>query len=204
MSDDLQPVLDSLRKQKWADARTTHFAARAELGEGMVRLTGDVLADDQRAEAERAIRQAAPNLRIVNDIVVLSGPDRRWAIIERGLSNLRRSPGNDAVLLAQALFGEAVELLKYDAGKGWWFARLQDGYLGWLVESSLHVCNRDEACAYRAEADALVEAELATMVSGFWVAGGLSPVGLRAGKLPFGVPVKVAERRRARSVARII
>ena len=76
---------------------------------------------------------------------------------------------------------------------GWWFARLEDGYLGWLVESSLFICDRDQACAYRTQADALVEAELATTYSGLLVQGGMPPVGLRTGKLPFGVPVKVAE-----------
>lgn len=195
MPDDLQSILDSLGRQKWADTRTTHFSARAKAGEGTARLTGEVLTDDQRAEAERAIRQAAPDLTVFNDIVTLARPDNKWALVKRGLSNLRRSPGNGAELLAQGLFGEAVELLKYDADKGWWFARLQDGYLGWLVESSLYVCGRDEACAYRAKADALVEAELATTYSGLLIQGGLAPVGLRAGKLPFGVPVKVAEQR---------
>ena len=203
MTDDPQSVLDSLRKQKWADARTTHFAARATVSGDVVHLTGDVLTGEQRAEAEQAIRQAAPDLQVVNDIVVLSRPDSPWALVKRGLSNLRRSPGNDGGLLAQGLFGEAVELLKYDAGQGWWFARLEDGYLGWLVESSLFICDRDQARAYRAKADALVEAELATTYSGLLVAGGMSPVGLHAGKLPFGVPVRVAERRLARSVARV-
>jgi len=195
MPDDLQSVLDSLRKQKWADARTTHFAAQAQTSHDAVRLTGEVLTDEQRATAEQAIRQAAPEARVVNDIVTLARPDNRWALVRRGLSNLRRSPGNAAELLAQGLFGEAVELLKYDANTGWWFARLEDGYLGWLVESSLFICDRDQACAYRTQADALVEAELAITYSGLLVQGGTLPEGLRAGKLPFGAPVKVSERR---------
>jgi cell wall-associated NlpC family hydrolase len=194
MPDNLQSVLDSLM-QRWADARTTYFAAYAQVSDDTVHLAGDVLTDEQRAEAEQAIRQAAPDLRVVNDIAVLSRPDGKWALVKRGLANLRRSPGNDGELLAQGLFGEAVELLKHDANKGWWFARLEDGYLGWLAESALRLCNRDEACAYRASADALVEAELATTFSGVLIQGGLSPIGLHAGKLPFGVPVQVAERR---------
>ena len=195
MSDNLQSVLDSLHQQRWPDARTTHFAIRTQVSDGSVRLTGDVLTDEQRAKAEQAVRRTAPDLQVVNDIVVLSRPDNKWALVRRGLSNLRRSPGNGAELLAQGLFGEAVELLKYDADKGWWFARLEDGYLGWLIESSLSICDRDQARAYRVQADALVEAELATTYSGLLVQGGMPPVGLRAGRLPFGVPVKVAERR---------
>jgi cell wall-associated NlpC family hydrolase len=195
MPDDVQSAVDALIESKWADARLTVFAVQAESTGNTVRLTGDVLTAEQQAEAERAVRQAAPELQVVNDIAVLSRPDNQWALVKRGLSNLRRSPGNGAELLAQGLFGEPVELLKHDADKGWWFARLEDGYLGWLVESSLYVCNRDEARAYRASADALVEAELATTYSGLLVQGGMPPEGLRAGKLPFGVPVKVAERR---------
>ena len=195
MLDNLQSVLDSLKQQRWADARTTHFAAQARIGDDTVHLTGDVLTDEQRAEAEQAVRQAAPDVRLVNDIIVLSRPDGKWALVKRGLANLRGSPGNDGEVLAQGLFGEAVELLKHDADKGWWFARLEDGYLGWLAESALYLCSRDEARAYRAFADALVEAELATTTSGLLIQGGHSPVGLRTGKLPFGVPVRVAERR---------
>src|SRR5512136_1050794 len=131
MPDNLQSVLDSLQKQKWADGRTTHFAAQAQASLGAVHLTGEVLTDEQRAAAEQAIRQAAPEVRVVNDIVTLARPNNRWALVKRGLSNLRRSPGNGAELLAQVLFGQAVELLRYDADSGWWFARLQDGYLGW-------------------------------------------------------------------------
>jgi len=189
MPTDLQPILDSLKKQKWPDSRTTLFAVQAELASDSVRLTGQVLEAGQRMEAEQAVRQAVPESTVVNDIAVLSRPDTRWALVRGAVSNLRRTPSNKAELTAQALFGEPAELLKRDE-QGWWFVRLADGYLGWTTEEPLCVCDRAEAQAYRARADALVVADLALA----YIGPDESDM-LRVGKLPFGVPVQVFERR---------
>jgi hypothetical protein len=89
MPTDLQSILDSLKKQKWAEPRTTVFDVQAELTDQTARLTGQVLEAEQRAEAEQAIRQADPHLHIANDIVVLSRPDTRWALTNGALSNLQ-------------------------------------------------------------------------------------------------------------------
>jgi cell wall-associated NlpC family hydrolase len=190
MPTDLQSVLDSLKKQEWAEARTTVFGVQAELADQTVRLTGQVLEEEQRAKTERAIRQADPHLHIANDIVVLSRPDTPWALSNGALSNLRKTPSNKSEIVAQALFGEPVELLHRN-GEGWWFVRLSDGYLGWTVESYLSMCDRSDASTYRAQADALVLAGLAQAYT-----RPQESVECLVGRLPFGVPVKVAERRR--------
>ena len=189
MPTNLQSILDSLKKQKWAEPRTTVFAVQAALTDQTVRLTGQVLEAEQRAEAEQAIRQAEPHLPIVNDIVVLSRLDTRWALSNGALSNLRKAPSNKSEIVAQALFGEPVELLQRDDNNGWWFVRLSDGYLGWTVESYLSPCERSDALAYRAQADALVLAGLALA----YAQPEESDKSL-VGRLPFGAPVKVAER----------
>ena len=190
-----QSALDALKRQKYADARATLFAVQVQAAKGVAHLTGEVLTVEQRAEAEQAIGHSHPKLRIVNEVAVLSRPDGQWGLVRRGLANLRRAPENGSELLAQGLFGEPIELLKQDAEKDWWFVRIADGYLGWMQASLLYVCDRAEAQAYRAQASALVLAELATTYSTLLVTGGSAPEGLRALKLPFGVPVRVAERR---------
>ena len=191
MPTNLQSVLDSLKKRKWAEARTTVFDVQAELADQTVRLTGQVLEAGQRAEAERTIRQADPHLHIANDIAVLSRPDTPWALSNGALSNLRKMPSNRSEIVAQALFGEPVELLQRDDDNGWWFVRLSDGFLGWTVESYLSPCPKSDALAYRAQADALVLAGLAQAY-----AMPEESVECLVGRLPFGAPVKVAERRR--------
>jgi len=165
------------------------FAVQVQAAGGSARLTGEVLTDEQRVEAEQAICQAAPELTLTNDITVLSRPDTRWALIRGAVSNLRGMPSNRAELKAQALFGEPVELLKHDP-QGWWLVRLADGYLGWTTEEPLCVCDRAQAQAYRAQAEALVVADLALAY-----AGPDESDMLRVGMLPFGVPVQVSERR---------
>jgi cell wall-associated NlpC family hydrolase len=189
MPTDLVSVLDSLKKSQWPDNRTTWFAVEVQATENSVRLTGEVLTDEQRTQAEQAIHQAAPQLALVNEIAVLSRPDTPWALIRGGVSNIRRSPGNSTELTAQALFGEPVELLKRDE-RGWWLVRIADGYLGWTTEEPLSVCDRLTAQAYRAQADALVSAELALAYTG----PERSAI-LHVGRLPFGAPVCVFERR---------
>jgi hypothetical protein len=195
MAETLQSILDTLRKQKYADARTTVFSVQARAAKGVAHLTGEVLTSEQRAEAEQAIGRSRPKLRIINEVAVLSRPDGPWATVGRGLANLRRAPENGSELLAQGLFGEPIELLKPDAEKEWWFVRIADGYLGWMQASLLYVCDRAEAQAYRASADALVVAEQAMAYSTLLVSGGDEPHGVRALRLPFGAPVRVAERR---------
>src|SRR5512136_2782142 len=129
MPTDIQSILDSLKKQKWPESRTALFDVLAEVRDGSVRLTGQVLEAKQRAEAEQAIRQAAPDLEVVNEVAVLSRPDTPWALVRGALSNLRKAPSNSAELTAQALFGEPVELLKQDRDRpDWWFVRTSDGY----------------------------------------------------------------------------
>jgi gamma-D-glutamyl-L-lysine dipeptidyl-peptidase len=189
MSTDPQSVLDFLKEQKWAEARTTVFDVQAELADQTVRLTGQVLEEEQRAQAEQVIRQAYPGLDIANNIIVLSRPDTPWALSNGALSNLRKTPSNKSEIVAQALFGEPVELLHRN-GEGWWFVRLNDGYLGWTVESYLSPCDRPDALGYRAKSDALVLAGLAQVYS-----RPEESVERLVGRLPFGVPVKVAERR---------
>ena len=190
MPTNLQSVLDSLKKQKWAEARTTVFDVQAELADQTVRLTGQVLEEEQRTQAEQAIRQADPHLHIANNIVVLSRPDTPWALSNGALSNLRKTPSNKSEIVAQALFGEPVELLHRNS-EGWWFVRLSDGHLGWMVESYLSMCDRPDALAYRAQADMLVLAELAQAYT-----RPRESIECLVGRLPFGVPVKVAERHR--------
>jgi cell wall-associated NlpC family hydrolase len=189
MPTNLQSILDSLKKQKWAEHRTTVFAVQAALTDQTVRLTGQVLEAEQRAEAEQTIRQAEPHFPIANDIVVLSRPDTRWALSNGTLSNLRKAPSNKSEIMAQALFGEPVELL-HQNGEGWWFVRLSDGYLGWTVESYLSECAKSDALAYRTQADTLVLAGLAQAYT-----EPEESIECLVGRLPFGVPVKVAERR---------
>jgi hypothetical protein len=194
MIDDLQSIFDSLKKQKYADARETVFDVHAAVSGSLVKLSGEVLTAAQRTEAEQTARQAAPEHAVENALTVLSRPDSAWGIVRRGLSNLRRAPENGVELLAQGLFGEPVELLKRDPS-GWWFVRLADGYLGWLAESSLFVCEREQAQAYRLSADALVVTEQALGHSTLLVTGGNDPHGVCTTRLPFGVPVRMAERR---------
>ncbi len=193
MLDNIQAVLESLRAQ-WREPRATVYAVQAGVSDGVIRLTGEALEPAQRDETEQAVRLAAPGAQVVNEIAVLSRPDNRWGLVRRALANLRRAPSNGAELLAQGLFGEPVELLKHEPRDDWWFVRIADGYLGWIAGGSLCVCSREQAQAYRAEANALVVAELPPTFSGWVVAGGNLPEGLRAGRLPFGVPVLVAER----------
>jgi len=188
MPAELQATLDSLKEQHWTDSRTTVFNVAAEATGHSVRLSGEVLEAAQRDAAERVIRQAAPHASLVNEMAVLSGPATPWALIKSSVSNLRRTPSNKAELTAQGLFGEPVELLKHD-GRGWWLVRLSDGYLGWTVESYLSRCDGATAQGYRALADALVLAELASAYT-----GPEKSIHRLVGKLPFGAPVHVAER----------
>ncbi len=56
--------------------------------------------------------------------------DNKWGLVRVSVGNVRAKPGYSAELVNQVMMGSFIEILKKK--KGWYYARVSDGYLGWL------------------------------------------------------------------------
>ena len=193
--DDDNDALYRVGWQRFRDKRVSIFEVHAErmpdqiaqehaTPGGKITLRGQVLV----AEQHRAIQELFAGKAIDDQVKVLLDENTPWALIKRGLTNIRKEPRNLAELVSQALSGEMVRIL--DNQEGWCKVRLEyDGYIGWVQENALYRCTGEDARAYQTQCNAVVVAE---RLEGSLSADGGE--GGEAGKLPFGVSVRVVKR----------
>ncbi len=62
--------------------------------------------------------------------MLLDSEEYGWALVTWSIADVRSSPGHDCELVTEAVYGEAVELLRREGD--WWHVRKRDGYLGWI------------------------------------------------------------------------
>ena len=186
-------ALYRLKRTEFPDERDTIFEPKIEEKEGSLHLTGEVLTEEIALAARRLVSQAdSSGLPVRDELRVLLTSDSPWALIRRGVTDLRREPRSLSERLSQALFGEAVRVLKISEPPGDWAKiRLEsDGYMGWVQQKALVLCSAAEAAAYGTACNARIIASLAEV---HHTHPGESPLtdGKAPGKLPFGANVAV-------------
>lgn len=155
----LQDFVEHARRQYFTDSRTSLGDIHAEPRLDGVHVQGAVL-DRQAADGfMHALRTHAPGINWRDQLTpLICGPDYSWALISRAVADLRGEPRNSAERISQALFGEAIEVLRYQ--DDWAFVRLSDGYLGWMHVEPLHLCTGETAQLYRHHATAVLKRAL--------------------------------------------
>ena len=154
---DINDALYRLRRRKYPDDRLTVFSVRSIPSESQAEhiiLEGKVLYADQKTAALDVVSG-----KVVNDqIKVLLHTDTPWALIKRGVTDLRKEPRNVSELVSQVLFGESVRILEDSVE--WCKVRIeQDGYLGWVQKNALYLCSQSELEMYHAKHNMLVVAD---------------------------------------------
>lgn len=136
-----QKVLDAIeqvRQQFCPDRRLEVFDIAVEVRGANLKLTGELTSQDARAALVTAVKSVARNFKVEDEVVVLPDPQlggRRFGIVEVSVANLRAEPRHSAELVNQVLLGSTVALLKH--WDGWFYCRVEDGYLGWLTAGSV-------------------------------------------------------------------
>jgi cell wall-associated NlpC family hydrolase len=143
-----QDIVEHTRHQLFSDSRTTLGDIRVDQHTDSIRIHGAVL-DRQAADGfMRALRTHAPSLNWRDELTPLvTGPDYGWALNLRANADLRREPNNFSERVSQALYGEPIEVLRYQGD--WAFVRVSDGYLGWMHVEPLHICTLEAVQTYR-------------------------------------------------------
>jgi len=84
---------------------------------------------------QRVLR--ATYLEVIDNITLLPQSElgsQNYGIIKISTANMRKSPTYTAELINQAILGDVIRLHKKRGG--WYFCQLEDGYLGWMHNSS--------------------------------------------------------------------
>lgn len=192
--DDWNENLDRLRRERYPDERQTVFQPRVQLSKTErveATLSGQVLEEEQRSTTMERLQ--ALELPLAGERLRVLRRTAEWALVRRGVTDLRRSPSNRTERVSQALFGEAVQVLETH-GEWAWVQHVQDGYLGWIHIPALERCTDSTLVDYQTACNACVQAELLPV---FNLNGGL------AGKLPFGARLFVEEWQEAEVLLRM-
>lgn len=134
---EMRAAIEEVRKEFCPDQRLALFNVQASEGPKGVVLRGATTS----AEAKEALLswlRARGQTAIVDSIVVLPHPrlgQEHFALVRVSVADLRSEPSFKAELLDQTLLGHKVELLNRE--RGWFFCRLEDGYLGWMTDEYL-------------------------------------------------------------------
>lgn len=184
MREPLHELVEHTRRRHLGGTRIAYSNISIEHQHDIVRVSGDVL--DRRAADGfmQALRIQAPHVNWRDELTPLvQGPDYHWAINQRAVADVRREPRLFSECVTQALFGEAIEVLRYQ--DHWAFVRLSDGYLGWMYSDPLQVCSHEAAQSYSAQTTHVVKHPLAPCYA--------HPSGApheQVAVLPFGVHVQ--------------
>ncbi|HEX6290439.1 MAG TPA: C40 family peptidase [Herpetosiphonaceae bacterium] len=141
-------IVEHARHQLFRDSRLTLGDIRVDQHQDTIRIRGAVL-DRQAADGfMHALRVQAPGVNWRDELTPLvTGPDYGWALNLRAVADLRREADNFSERVSQTLYGEPIEVLRYQ--DDWAFVRLIDGYLGWMHVEPLHMCTMEAAQTYR-------------------------------------------------------
>ena len=165
--DTINDTLYRLGKTRFFDSREFIYDVHAkhtvdEHGMPIWEVNGNVLYSGQVSAIEKAIHPATPNEKVLYDIKVLLSEPGSWALVRRGVADLRREPRSLAERVSQVVLGESVRILEVSGD--WSFVRLnQDGYMGWTQTRVLHPCSEEETLVYQRSRNATIIAELASV-----------------------------------------
>jgi pimeloyl-ACP methyl ester carboxylesterase/cell wall-associated NlpC family hydrolase len=201
-------ALYRLGHKRFRDERETVYEVRAEASRpgdaAGVCLSGQVLTDEQREEAVRCLEQAGLGPVAAGELKVLLNESTPWALVRRGVADLRREPRSLSERVSQVLYGERLRILQACEEYSW--VRMSDdggvgsnGYMGWVHSGALWSCTAEDAQAYQRALNGLVSAERAVVYGAEMDLSKLEGGDLRhsIGRLSFGVPVCIAEDHRS-------
>lgn len=191
-------ALYRLRQDQFQDERETVFNVRAEPinpgGGSGICLKGRVLTARERQAAVGCLEQAGLGPVDVEKLQILLDESTPWALVQRGVADLRRQPSSLSERLSQVLYGESVRILQ--AGEDYsWAQMAEGGYLGWVHSAALRGCSAEEALAYQRSLNGQVCAERAVIYHTDLDLSREKEVDQRdaTGRLSFGVLVCIAE-----------
>lgn len=175
------------RERNYDHKHETVFDVRITIEAGHTTVSGVVLDADQHGAVLNIVQELMHESQINDHLtVLLDSEEYGWALVIWSVADVRASPGHDYELVTEALYGEAVELLRREGD--WWHVRKRDGYLGWLSRHCLSLSPSTSALAFRDTATHAISTRWQPIY-------GLE--GEQISLLPWGTPLPILEFRDA-------
>ena len=126
--------MDEIRMEFAPDKRTALFDILIENGDGLT-LKGETNLPMAKAELIKKIRQN--HIDVIDEIKVLPNEkgEKKYALINVSVANLRSNPKHSAELVTQAILGTPVYVLKNV--NGWYLVQTPDKYISWTNGGSI-------------------------------------------------------------------
>jgi hypothetical protein len=144
----IQDCINEVRSEYAPDSRTAILDIVVEK-EGVWKLKGETNLPLAKEELIKKINQIG--IEFVDEIIVLPNEeaDKKYAIVNVSVANLRSDPKHSAELVTQALLGTPVNVLKNI--DGWYLVQTPDLYIAWTNGGSLVLMDETELSSWKAE-----------------------------------------------------
>lgn len=140
ISDTVIQIIQHTQQKYQPDKRIARFEVNARLQGDTLIVKGETLFPNGKAELLSRLN-AETNFQIEDSILTLPDPSlgqNTYGVIRVSVAQLRRHPDVIHEIINQALMGEIVRILKIE-DRFWAYCQLEDGYLGWMMLSSIRI-----------------------------------------------------------------
>lgn len=143
----IQERISEIRSEYAPDRRTALFDIEVEKN-GAWTLKGETNLPLAKAALIEKMEQSG--IHVMDKIMVLpkDSIDKKYALVNVSVANLRANATHSAELVTQALLGTPVKVLKKKAG--WYLVQTPDNYIAWTNGGSLKLMNRNELNRWKA------------------------------------------------------
>lgn len=146
-------LIEELRERYAPDPRTVVFEVAVARRDETVVVHGETTEHDAAHAAVARVREAADGRKVLDEIVRLPDPalgEVRHALVRAAVAPVHAEPRIASTQLSQFVLGHRLDLLS--RRDGWYRARGEDGYIGWIHHGYLQAGEAEWAQAWeRAE-----------------------------------------------------
>ena len=146
----ISEVIDRAKLQFCPDRRLAVFDIAPVLVDGQWVLRGEVDNPEAKGFLRREFMKFPANESVELQVSLLPDStvgEKKWGLITVSVGNVRAQPGYASELVNQAMMGTFIEILQKQGG--WYYARVADGYLGWLNGTFFEKMTLQEKQAWR-------------------------------------------------------
>ena len=169
--DNVTRIIEEVGSEYAPDSRIAVYRVDASIENDSLTLAGEILSPDAKKTLLDKIK-ALDKYNINDRITLLPHPDigaQNHGLIKLSTAQVRRSPEIESEMITQGLMGMRIRVLKY-TGKGrksWWrYCQLEDGYLGWIMRSSMVTGDENFIDTWNRKAKLIVSANYSNVWEG--------------------------------------
>ncbi len=142
--DDITTIIEQIQHHYCPDKRLDLFTIRAQKMNRTIRLSGETnLPEAHQALISELNQQSQYAIRDEIELLPPKKRKRSYGIIRISTAHQRRQPSVKAEMINQAIMGQGVRIYK-EKGLYYLTQLCKDGYMGWIMKSSIHEMTQAE------------------------------------------------------------